>query len=115
VAHSLGSLQVVHWAAAGHRHAIRGALLVAPPDPLAAGFPAEASGFAPLPERALPFPSVLVASHDDPYASLDFSRRCAEAWQSRFVEVGAHGHINAESGLGDWPQGRAWLDWLARD
>lgn len=111
VAHSLGCLQVVHWAAA-HTRVVRGALLVAPPDPTAEEFPGAASGFAPLPERVLPFPSVLIASRDDPYASLDFSRRCAEAWHSRFVEIGAHGHINAESGLGDWPQGRAWLDCL---
>jgi uncharacterized protein len=109
VAHSLGCLQVVHWAATHEQRAIQGALLVAPPDPMGAAFPAQASGFAPLPDVVLPFPSVVVASSDDPFASLDFSRRCAEQWHSQLVEAGPHGHINADSDLGDWPEGRALL------
>jgi hypothetical protein len=30
-------------------------------------------------------------------------------WGSRFVDLGERGHINAESGLGDWPEGHAML------
>ena len=120
VAHSLGCLQVVHWAAAHgqelqnkrKKRDIRGALLVAPPDPVGGAFPREATGFAPLPEIALPFPSLLVASSDDPFASLDFSRRCAEQWHSQLIEAGPHGHINTDSALGDWPEGRALLERL---
>ena len=33
----------------------------------------------------------------------------AIAWGSRFVDLGEAGHINAETGLGDWPAGHAVL------
>jgi predicted alpha/beta hydrolase family esterase len=29
------------------------------------------------------------------------------------VDIGARGHINADSGLGDWDEGRLWLASLA--
>ncbi len=104
VAHSLGCLQVAHWVQFS-RQRIMGALLVAVPDPYASTFPTQALGFAPLALDRFPFPSMIVASSDDPYADLDFSQRCADAWGSQLVGIGAHGHINAASGLGDWPQG----------
>lgn len=112
VAHSLGCLQVACWARATEL-AVRGALLVAPPDPEGPLFPTElATGFESLPAAPLPFPSVLIASQDDPYADLGFSRRMAAAWGSRFVDAGRRGHLNAASDLGDWPEGRRWLDRL---
>jgi uncharacterized protein len=113
VAHSLACLLVAHWAAST-RHVIHGALLVAVPDPSGPAFPAEATGFSPLPMQRLPFTSLIVASSDDPYGSLAHAHRCASAWGSRIVEVGAAGHINAASGLGDWPAGLAWLGELMR-
>lgn len=108
VAHSLGCLLVAHWAARGTQR-IHGALLVAVPDPARAAFPGNAVGFAPVPMQPLPFSSIVVASTDDPYASVEFSDRCASAWASELEVPGALGHINAESGLGDWPQGYALL------
>lgn len=111
VAHSLGCLLVAHWAVQTSRR-IAGALLVAPPDPLGAEFPDVARGFAPLPLRALGFRSTVVASSDDPYGSPAFARGCAEAWGSRHVGIGACGHINAASGLGDWVVGRELLEEL---
>ena len=113
VAHSLGCLQVVHWAR-DTRLRVRGALLVAPPDPDAPAFPVEASGFKPLPTSPLPFSSTLVASTNDPYAGWAFARRCADAWGSRLIDAGPRGHINADSDVGDWPEGRRWLDDLTR-
>ncbi len=107
-AHSLGCLLTAHWAART-RLAVRGALLVAPPDPEGPAFPAAAASFVPVPPQALPFASVLVASCDDPYGSMDYARRQAGIWGSEFVDLGARGHINADSGLGDWPEGRARL------
>lgn len=107
VAHSLGVVLVAHWAAAGSVHKVKGALLVAPPDvesPLRT--PVEIRNFAPIPRAPLPFPSIVVASHDDPYACIDCPRQLACAWGSRFVDVGAAGHINADSGLGLWQEGR---------
>lgn len=106
IAHSLGCLCVAHWAARTSLK-IKGALLVAPPNPDDVGFPTEARGFSPLPLRAFGFPSIVVASSNDPYGSLEFARACASGWGSRFVNIGLAGHINSESGLGDWPEGWA--------
>lgn len=113
VAHSLACLQVVHWAAAS-RSPVRGALLVAVPDAEGPSFPREAIGFFPVPSRRLRFPSLIVASSDDPYGSLAHARRCAAAWGSHLAEVGPAGHINAASGHGDWPEGLAWLSEFLR-
>lgn len=104
VAHSLGCLTVAHWAAASI-HRIRGAMLVAAPDPAGSAFPPEARGFAPVPLQPLPFSSILVASTDDPYGGVEYAQRCGSAWGSEVVVAGALGHINAVSGLGDWPTG----------
>jgi predicted alpha/beta hydrolase family esterase len=104
VAHSLACLQVAHWAQQTTLR-IRGAFLVAPPDPENPNFPDTVSGFSPAPLRKLPFPSMLVASSNDPYGDLGFSLRLAEAWGSKFVNIGPAGHINADSGLGDWLEG----------
>ena len=104
VAHSLGCLLVAHWALLT-RHRIQGALLVAPPDTLAAAFPAQANTFSPAPLKPLPFPSIVVASSNDPYASISYSETLASAWSSRLVNIGAAGHINAASGFGEWDDG----------
>lgn len=112
-AHSLGCLTVAHWAAryasAATLTKVAGALLVALPDPHGPEFPRDARGFDPVPLAALPFASVVVASRDDPYGGVAFSQRCVHAWGSRWMDIGARGHINAESGLDDWPQGFEWL------
>jgi predicted alpha/beta hydrolase family esterase len=104
VAHSAACALVAHWAAASPR-AIRGALLVAPPDVEAPSFPPGTTGFAPMPLAPLPFPSTVVASSDDPYVSPARARRFALAWGSRLVEIGTAGHINTASGHGLWPLG----------
>ncbi|HRE18436.1 MAG TPA: alpha/beta hydrolase [Rhodocyclaceae bacterium] len=108
VAHSLACLAVAHWAT-GHHTPIRAALLVAPPDPKGREFPAQAIGFGPVPTPRFAFPSTVVASSDDPYGSTAHAAALASAWGSRFVDIGPHGHINADSKLGDWPQGFALL------
>jgi len=111
VAHSLACLLVAHWAAQTQQR-VRAALLVAVPDPQGPSFPAQVQGFESMPMRPLPFPSLLVASSDDPYASLEHSQACAGAWGSRWVNIGAAGHINAASGLGQWPEGCSLLQSL---
>jgi len=104
VAHSLGCLAIAHWAAMPHSQ-VRGALLVAVPDPGGPAFPVEASGFGEPPEMPFAFKSTVVVSDDDPYGTTAFSAQCAKAWGSRMVRIGNCGHINAESGLGEWPAG----------
>lgn len=112
-AHSLGCLTAAFWAlqyaSAAQLAKVAGALLVAVPDPCGAHFPQDASGFAPVPLGRLPFASKVVASSDDPYGGVPFSENCASAWGSRWVEIGPRGHINADSGLGDWDEGLGWL------
>ncbi|MET0417044.1 MAG: alpha/beta hydrolase [Actinoplanes sp.] len=102
-AHSLGTLLVASWASRGV--AVAGALLVALPHPAGPGFPAAAGTFRRPPRDPLPFPSVLVASSNDPYDPHGAAREYASAWGSRFVDVGTAGHINAEAGFGPWPLG----------
>jgi predicted alpha/beta hydrolase family esterase len=113
-AHSLGCLTTAFWAtqyaSAAQLAKVAGALLVAVPDPAGAHFPQDANGFAPVPLMPLPFPGIVVASSDDPYGGVPFSQACATAWGCRWIGVGARGHINADSGLGDWSEGRGWLD-----
>jgi predicted alpha/beta hydrolase family esterase len=112
IAHSLGCVTVAHWAAAyGHR--IKGALLVAPSDvetPHYAEFPT--TGFGPMPLQQLPFPSKVVTSTTDKWVTEARARQFAQAWGSELVVIGDAGHINADSGHGDWPAGLALLqDW----
>ena len=38
----------------------------------------------------------------------------AQDWGSQVVMAGPRGHLNSESGLGDWPEGRQLLEELAR-
>jgi uncharacterized protein len=61
----------------------------------------------------LPFPSVVVASTDDPYVSVARATEFAEAWGSRLTLIGDAGHINGASGHGPWPDGEAMLFELA--
>jgi predicted alpha/beta hydrolase family esterase len=117
VAHSSSCALIAHWVqatdAAAHAR-VRGALLVGPSDPTGPHYPAGPTGFAPVPLVRLPFASIVVASTDDIYVTLERAREYASAWGSRFESLGARGHINAASGLGDWPEGRVWLDELVR-
>lgn len=109
VAHSLGCILVAHWARCGSPLKVAGAFLVAPSDVEAASYPIDPAGFAPVPMENLPFPSMVVASSDDPFASIDRSRGFAGSWGSRFVEIGNAGHINADSGHGEWQEGERML------
>jgi len=109
VAHSLACLLVSHWASQSPSR-VAGAFLVSVPDPNGRRFPTAAAPFGSAPCEPLRFPSLIVASTDDPYATLDHTRQSALAWQCGLVVAGALGHINASSGLGHWPQGRALLD-----
>lgn len=110
VAHSLGCVLTAAWAEISRSTArVQGALLVAPGDPERDELRDQLPSWAPIARQRLPFPSILVGSRNDPYCTFDKAQLLAQAWGSRFIDLGACGHINAESGLGDWPQGRALL------
>lgn len=105
VAHSLGCIATTHM---GPEAAARvaGALLVAPADPERR---AVLSDFAPVPHAALPYRSIVVASSNDPYCPIRLAGAYARAWGSEFVRLPRAGHINVDSGHGDWPLGLALL------
>jgi len=113
IAHSLGCITVCHLPLR-IREKVAGALLVAPADVERPGAPALLRSFCPVPMQTLPFQSVVVASTNDPYCSLARAREFAEAWGSRFEQIEDAGHINAESGYGEWPQGLKLLAALRR-
>lgn len=113
VGHSLGCQAIAWWASLSpqpYGWPVAGALLVAPADVDREGAPAELNTFAPAPRIPLPFPSILVASTDDPWVSIERAHSLAADWGSYFVDAGAQGHLNAASGLGWWPEGQALLD-----
>jgi hypothetical protein len=115
VGHSSSCAMVAQWArgaSAARLARVKGALLVAPSDPEGPAYPAGPSGFGPVPLARLPFPSIVVASTDDVYVSLERAKQYADAWGSTFVDLGPTGHINAASGLGTWGFGYAMLNLL---
>ncbi len=109
VAHSLGCHAVAWWAkqlGPSGLARVRGALLVALPDVDRPDADPRIRRFGPTPVVTLPFPTLVVTSRDDPYATLARSAAMAKAWGAAFVDVGERGHINAASNLGRWPQGQ---------
>lgn len=114
VAHSLGCLLAAHLSSSPVAHRVMGALLVAPCDlerteRLHPGI----IDFGPMPSRRLPFPSIVVGSHDDPYMSFDRLDHFASLWGSEIVDLGKAGHINVASGYGRWERGYHLFDLLA--
>jgi serine hydrolase len=109
VAHSLSCALVAHWAARANAPA-KGALLVAPADvesPMHT--PDEVRNFSPIPLARLPFPSIVVASDDDPFVTPERAASFARAWGSRLITLPNAAHINAAAGYGPWPEGRKLL------
>jgi uncharacterized protein len=108
VAHGVGCLATVLLSETAAAR-IRGALLVAPADPERRSALAD---LAPVPHEPLPYRSIVVASSNDPYCPVRLAGAYARAWGSEFVRMQNAGHINAESGHGDWPLGLALLQSL---
>ena len=112
VTHSSSCALVAHWAENATSESlarVKGALLVGPSDPTGPNYPVGPTGFAPVPLNRLPFPSIVVASDNDMYVTEAQARVYAQAWGSRFVLVHGAGHINSDSGLGEWADGLALL------
>ena len=115
VAHSLGCQLIAGWAAHSRKTArVRAALLVAPPDVEREEVRGVLHSFTPIVRQRLPFPSLAVISTDDPFCALDRARAMAIDWGSRVLEVRERGHLNSDSNLGDWPEGRQLLADLLR-
>jgi predicted alpha/beta hydrolase family esterase len=113
VAHSLGCQLVAAWAAHSEQtHRVVAAMLVAPPDIEREDMPPQLTTWRPIVRKRMPFRSLAVMSGDDPYCAPERAAQMAADWGSELTSVSARGHINGESGLGDWPQGRAMLQAL---
>ena len=112
IGHSLGCVTIAHWATQASPallERVRGALLVAPADVERAECPQPLRNFAPLPRQPLPFPSLLVASDNDPAASASSALQLAADWYAEATLLSGVGHINVKSGHRRWEQGFAWL------
>ena len=105
VAHSLGVPTAIHAARAAGRP-VAGGFFVAPPDVANPAIrPKHLMTFGPYPRDPLPFPSLTIASRNDPFCAFDVAEDVAAAWGSLLIDAGEAGHINAESGHGPWPEG----------
>lgn len=113
VGHSLACSTIVFWSIKYNRK-IKGALLVAPSDTEAPSYPPGTIGFTPMPLNGLPFPSITVSSSNDYYVTLERAKFLADHWGSEFVTIGEAGHINVESGFGEWSEGLIFLRKLDR-
>jgi len=115
VAHSLGCQLVAAWAAHSRKTArVRAALLVAPPDVERDELRAALHSFAPIVREPLPFPALAVVSSDDAFCTPARAHAMAADWGCAALDAGPRGHLNSDSGLGDWPEGRELLANLLR-
>lgn len=104
VAHSLGCPTIVHWLEKYNRQ-IKGALFVCPCDIEVDGCPIPATGFTPIPLTKINCKTIVIASTNDMWVSIERAKFFAERWGSEFINLGAAGHVNAESGYGQWREG----------
>lgn len=105
VAHSLGVAAAVQ-AIPQFRKPVAGAFFVAPPDVANPQIrPRHLMTFGPYSREPLPFPSVVIASRNDPFCAFDVAEDIAGAWGSLFIDAGETGHLNEDAGFGPWPEG----------
>lgn len=104
IGHSLGCSAIAHWSSM-YKRSIKGAMLVAPSDMEAPNYTFPAKGFSPMPLDKLKFKSIVVASSNDIWVSLDRAKYFASSWDSEFVNIGEAGHINVASGHTNWEEG----------
>ena len=115
VGHSLACATIAHWSNEYFSKTsakIKGALLVSPSDMDAPEFPKEIQGFSPMPLEPLNFETIVVASENDPYVSIDIAKHFADCWGAELINIGPHGHLNIDAGFGEWPEGESLLQKL---
>ncbi len=113
IAHSLGCHLAAAWAAhSRHTARVHAALLVAPPDTERNDMPPNLFNWRSMVRAPLPFASLVVISSNNPYCAAERARGMACDWGAVAVDLGPRGHINSESALGDWPEGRVLLQRL---
>lgn len=108
VAHSFGALATA-VVAANHIVNLFGVLLVAPADPDKFGLRNQ------LPSSLLTAPGILVGSYSDPWLSWSNAQTWGNQWGLEIECAGDAGHINVESGHGEWLEGQLILQRLLRE
>jgi hypothetical protein len=111
-AHSMGCCLVAHWARR-YGSGVRGAFLVAPSDVEQPSYPIDPGAFKPMPRIALPFPSIVAASRNDPLGRFSRVTALASDWGSEVVDLGSAGHLNPASGYGQWAKAESLIARLA--
>ncbi|MGT2466023.1 RBBP9/YdeN family alpha/beta hydrolase [Mesorhizobium atlanticum] len=101
VAHSLGVAAAVQAIRAVQEAGRRRLLRHAPPDVARPGNQAEATGrpAGPYSRDPLPFPSIVIASRNDPFCAFEVAEDIAAAWGSLFIDAGEAGHLNHDAGF----------------
>lgn len=104
IGHSLGCTAIANWAKQ-YQKKIKGALLVAPSDLEAPRYTFSTAGFDHVPLDKINFKTIVVASSNDEWVTIERAEFFAENWGSEFINIGNAGHINADAGFGEWPKG----------
>lgn len=78
---------------------VAGIVMVAPAEPAYFGLD-EA-----IQPAALPVPCILFASRNDPLMPFARAQFWATCWGGQLIDIGEAGHINSESGHGEWQYG----------
>ncbi|RDC56900.1 serine hydrolase family protein [Pedobacter chinensis] len=100
----LGCSAIANWTKQ-YQKQIKGALLVAPSDLEAPQYTFSTVGFDHVPLAKINFKTLVVASSNDEWVTLERARFFADNWGSEFINIGNAGHINAASGYSEWPAG----------
>ncbi|WP_305907872.1 alpha/beta hydrolase [Methylomarinum sp. Ch1-1] len=110
VAHSFGCL-ASSIVASRRPDQVNGLIMVAPASPLRFSLhgliehesDASASIAVHLPRQKLETTGLLVASENDPWLSFAHAKQLSRFWGLAFYNAGPAGHINSDSGHGQWP------------
>ncbi|MBN2870652.1 MAG: alpha/beta hydrolase [Campylobacterales bacterium] len=109
ICHSLANILWFHLCNEGEIAPVQRLLLVAPPrldceiEILKSFFPLEA------PDRLFAQEALLVTSDTDPYMGADEARELQKKLGIEMIVIPNAGHINAESGFGEWPWVKEWV------
>jgi uncharacterized protein len=104
IGHSLACTTIAHWAKR-YGKKIKGALLVAPSDVDVPGYNFPTIGFSPIPSEKISFKTIVVASTNDEWVTLERAQYFANNWGSEMINIGEAGHINTAAGFGKWDEG----------
>ena len=116
VGHGLGCVLAAAWSARSlNTHRVKAALLVAPADVEQPEVRDRLPSWSPIDLSGLAFPSVLLASRNDPHCEFERAQLFAHAWGAQFMDYGECGHIDADSALASWPEGHVLLQDLMKD